>query len=239
VPNRERTAARGPLSRDLGPTQVTQAYYDRLSRFYDSLAASSEGPHLAAGLERLGAGSSERVLEIGCGTGRGLAALARPPDRWGAVWGLDLSAGMCAVARSRLRSAGLWDRVCLQQGDARRLPYRAGVLDGILISFTLELFDAPDIDAVLGECQRTLHESGRLCVVALSKEEGLGLPGRIYEWLHVRFPRTVDCRPIPVGGLIAAAGFQLVTSEIRTMWGLPVAIVLARKVKAQSGAVGR
>jgi ubiquinone/menaquinone biosynthesis C-methylase UbiE len=212
---------------------AAQATYDRLSRFYDALAASSEGPFIAAALEKLGPVEEERVLEIGFGTGRALAALAQAPRPPSLASGLDLSAGMCAAARTRLRRAGLWDRLSLQQGDARQLPYAAGTLDAILMTFTLELLSTPDIAIVLGECRRALRDRGRLCLVALSRDEGLGLLGRPYDWLHHRFPRLLDCRPIPARSLVAGACFRLVDSEIRSMWGLPVAIVLARKAEGQ------
>jgi SAM-dependent methyltransferase len=53
-----------------------QAAYDRMSGWYDLLAAGSEERHIEAGLRQLDPTQGERVLEIGFGTGRALVRLA-------------------------------------------------------------------------------------------------------------------------------------------------------------------
>ncbi len=57
------------------------------------------------------------ILELGCGTGRVLAALAAAGHQ---VVGLDQSEAMLAAARERLARQGLLSRVCLVPGDMRR-----------------------------------------------------------------------------------------------------------------------
>ena len=60
------------------------------------------------------------VLELGCGTGRNLALIARAyPDA--RLFGLDISAGMLETAAAAIRRGGLADRVTLARGDASRL----------------------------------------------------------------------------------------------------------------------
>ena len=61
-------------------------------------------------------------------------------------------------------------------------------MDGIFMSFTLELFDTPDIPRVLAECNRVLKPGGRLVVVGMSKEGPQGLLIRAFEWTHQHFP---------------------------------------------------
>jgi SAM-dependent methyltransferase len=123
----------------------TKAFYDKISHVYDLLAEHSEGPVRRAGLEKLDAQPGEKVLEIGFGTGHSLVSLAQSVGPTGKVYGLDLSERMLDVARDNLHKAGLADRVELTCGDAVQLPYPSDLVDAIFMSFTLELFDTPEM----------------------------------------------------------------------------------------------
>jgi ubiquinone/menaquinone biosynthesis C-methylase UbiE len=50
--------------------------------------------------QRLGLNPGDRVLEIGCGTGRNLPYLREAVGPEGRIYGVDLSAGMLAKARA-------------------------------------------------------------------------------------------------------------------------------------------
>jgi demethylmenaquinone methyltransferase/2-methoxy-6-polyprenyl-1,4-benzoquinol methylase len=96
------------------------------------------------------------------------------------------------------------------------------------MSFTLELFDTTEIPAVLQECRRVMKNSGRLSVVAMSKKGKARLMVKLYEWAHREMPGYVDCRPIFVRQAIEAAGLTVMGGTQRSIWGLPVEIVLAK-----------
>ena len=210
----------------------TKAFYDKISHVYDLLAEHSEGPVRRAGLEKLDAQPGEKVLEIGFGTGHSLVSLAQSVGSTGKVFGLDLSERMLDVARDNLHKAGLADRVELTSGDAVQLPYPPDLLDAIFMSFTLELFDTPEIPKVLAECQRVLRRGGRIVVVGVSKEGEGGVILHAFEWCHRHFPNLVDCRPIFVRQSLEAAGFRIESTERKMMW-VPVEVVLG--VKADGG----
>ncbi len=205
-----------------------KSFYNKIASVYDFLSESSEEPVRRLGVEMLGVRERERVLEIGFGTGTSLLEFARLVGSQGAVFGLDIAEQTIDVAREKLRDAGVEDRVELTCADATTLPYQPDSMDAIFMSFTLELFDTPEIPIVLAECRRVLRSGGRAAVVSLSKEGEDGAILHIFEWTHKHFPNFLDCRPIFVRQALQAAGFQIELSERKTMW-VPVEIVLGRK----------
>ncbi|MYB77298.1 MAG: methyltransferase domain-containing protein [Chloroflexi bacterium] len=200
-----------------------------MSRSYDLFAGNFEKRLRNLALERLGVAAGEAVLEIGFGTGHSLEQIAKAVGEKGRVSGVDLSRGMLTVSRKRLDRAGLSERVELHCGDAAQLPYADEDFDAAFMSFTLELFDTPEIPIVLGEIKRVLKTGGRLGVVSLSREDGLSLMLRVYEWLHQRLPQYIDCRPIYIAQALQDAGFQIVHSEKESLWGLPAKIAVGVK----------
>lgn len=211
----------------------TRAFYDKISAVYDLLAEHSEGPVRRGGIEKLALAPGAHVLEIGYGTGHSLVQLAETVGVEGRVFGIDLSTGMQARAQERIDQAGLSSRVELRAGDAIHLPYAGAGMDAVFMSFTLELFDTPEIPLVLAECRRVLREYGRIGVVSLTKEGHHDLAVEAYEWTHRHFPNLLDCRPIFVARALAEAGFKILDATITKMW-VPVEIVIAGNV-AKSG----
>jgi ubiquinone/menaquinone biosynthesis C-methylase UbiE len=210
-------------------SQQAATAYTRLSRWYDWLGKNSEGPHITTGLQLLNAQPGERTLEIGFGTGHGLVALAQRVGETGRVYGIDLSPGMIAVAREQIEKEQLMDRVVMQRGNVLHLPYATGTFDVVFSSFMLDLIDTPDLPVVLNECRRVLRSNGRVGIVSMSKACASNLIVKVYERAHRWLPALIDCRPIYVQTMLAAAGFYIEVAQTRSMWGLPVEIVIARQ----------
>jgi demethylmenaquinone methyltransferase/2-methoxy-6-polyprenyl-1,4-benzoquinol methylase len=216
------------ISRVFTSKRDAQVTYDRISSWYDILAGS-EHFFTDAGIDKLNPVVGENILEIGYGTGRAVVKFARAVGDSGNVYGIDISEGMHTVAQRRVDRERMSFRVTLGCGDAAALPFGSGFFNAIFMSFTLELFDTPEIPLVLKECHRVITPAGRICVVALAKEEYEGLMLRSYEWMHRRFPKVVDCRPINVQSSLHAVGFRILDTSRKYMWGLPVDICLADK----------
>ncbi len=209
--------------------EEAKRYYDRISKVYDCVTGASERKFAEIALEWLHIENGETVLEIGFGTGHCLKKMAESVGDAGKVYGVDISPGMVRVAQKRLEKAGLVERVELYSGDAAVLPYNAGMFDAVFMSFTLELFDTPEIPVVLGEIKRVLRTGGRIGIAAMSGENGNSPLLRLYEWAHMKWPVYIDCRPVYVERLLVAAGYDVKRKEIRKLFSLPVEIVVALK----------
>jgi ubiquinone/menaquinone biosynthesis C-methylase UbiE len=201
--------------------------YDRTSRWHRFVEELFERRARTAGLDPLRVQPGQRVLELGCGAGGALVALAAAVGPAGCVVGLDLSPGMIRQASARLHRAGLADRAELLVGDAASVPRPDGSFDALFMAFALELFDTPEIPLVLAECRRVLRPGGRIGVVSLSRSAPVRWPTRLYERLHDRFPAALDCRPIHPRFAVEAAGFEQAQSRAIPLWGLRAEAVVA------------
>lgn len=206
----------------------TKAFYNKIAKVYDLLSEESEKPMREAGLKKLAPKPGESILEVGFGTGHCLVEIAKAVGSSGKVLGIDISEQMLVHAQDLLTKEGMADRAKLNCGDAEQLPYEASSVDGIFFSFTLELFDTPELPRVLAECKRVLRPGGRIVVVAVSKEGPQGIVVNIFEWAHKHFPNLMDCRPIYVRQALEAAGFTIKEADVESMW-VPVEIVLGVK----------
>ena len=203
----------------------TKSFYDRISTVYDVLAEGAEEPVRSAALDKLAARPGETVLEVGFGTGHSLKVMASAVGPHGCVIGLDLSEGMADRARATLANHSVLQSVGLVCGDGAQMPLRDAMVDAISMTFTLELFDTPEIPVVLAECRRVLKRSGRMVIASLAKDEH-DLGSNVMEWTHLHFPNFANCRPIFVRRPVVSAGFVIHNVERARIW-LPVDIVLA------------
>lgn len=203
--------------------------YDRISEFYDCLSAF-ERKYAEMALKCLSLKEGETVLEIGFGSGHCLERMAASVGKRGKAYGIDISWGMLEVTRRRLERAGFMARVELHCADGVSLPYGNEAFDAVFMSYTLELFDTPEIPRLLQETKRVLKPEGRLGVISVSKENGESLALRLYEWAHRKWPKYLDCRPIFVGQSIRDAGYEIKRREKVSLFGLPSEIVIAVKV---------
>jgi ubiquinone/menaquinone biosynthesis C-methylase UbiE len=211
------------------PRNNAKITYNRYSFVYDLLSGDFERKYTNTGLNLLAIEQGERVLEIGSGTGHVLVSLAKSVGPKGSVAGIDISDRMCVLARRRIERAGLMDRVSIHCTDAMRLPFKASEFDAIFMSFTLELFDTPDIPRLLLECKRVLKPNGRISVVSLSKSKCESRIERLYTRVHQLFPSWLDCRPIHVAQALSKAGLNLLDTMVQPMFGLHVSMILAIK----------
>ncbi|MSR62019.1 MAG: class I SAM-dependent methyltransferase [Planctomycetes bacterium] len=125
-----------------------EAGYLELYAHRDLAAARTEVGGLVA---RGGAGGGGAVLDLGCGSGRHLAALR---ERGLDAWGLDRSRELLARVAPELR-----ERVV--RGDFRALPFRGGAFTAVWMLFSsFGYFADLENERALGELARVLAPGG-------------------------------------------------------------------------------
>ena len=99
------------------------------------------------------------ALELGCGTGRLLAPLARAGAP---MFGVDFSAAMIAQGRARMRRLPAASRPAIVRGDIRALPFRSRAFGAVLASYGMlqSLVTDADLDRALVEAARVLPKRG-------------------------------------------------------------------------------
>jgi len=108
-------------------------------------------------------------------TGTGDVALLLQKGSEARVAGLDFSSGMLRLARKKaIRSGG---KLFLARGNALAVPFRDGVLDGVVVAFGVRNFE--DWDRGLSEIARALKPGGRAVILEFS-EPGKGPFGCAY-----------------------------------------------------------
>lgn len=128
-----------------------------LAPVYDRLWARYVGVSVRRTIDLIRLRGGERVLDVGCGTGVLLGALARMRPGLNLV-GLDASPEMLARARVRVGP-----NPALDQGSAAELPYDDGAFD--LVTSTSVLHSIPgELEPILGEWRRVLAPGGVLVI---------------------------------------------------------------------------
>jgi S-adenosylmethionine-diacylgycerolhomoserine-N-methlytransferase len=127
-------------------------------------------------IARLRPAPGDRVLEIGCGTGRNLIKLARayPQAR---LFGLDVSREMLATAAASMARTGLASRIGLAQADATAFDPQAlfgcASFERVMISYAFSMI--PPWRKALAQALEVVAPGGSLHVVDFG--DCAGLPG--------------------------------------------------------------
>jgi SAM-dependent methyltransferase len=103
----------------------------------------------------------DRLLDVGCGTGDVVRALAGLVGPGGSVVGVDPSAAMLHEARSRTHDPTL--SVDYRPGDIAHLDFDTGTFDGVTCERVFQHLDSPE--AALEELVRVTRTGGRIVVV--------------------------------------------------------------------------
>jgi len=151
----------------------------------------------------------ESILEIGCGTGKNTALLARIGKK---VHALDFSEGMIARAKAKFS----FDNVTFEVADIT-LPWPCKDRSFDLIACNLVLEHVRDLSFIFAEAARVMIESGQFYISELH-------PFRQYEGVQAHFKRDDETIEIPAfvhhisDFLDAATRQNLSLVELKEWW---------------------
>ncbi len=177
--------------------------YDEIAKIYDQRYVRNDYSGVEETLSGLVRGR-DRVLEVGCGTGRWLDRIRG----WGCtVLGLDPSIQMLGVARGRIE--GGW----LARACAEALPFETRSCDAVVAVNAFHHFDDPE--RFVGEAMRVLRPGGVVATIGLDPGQGAD-SWYIYEYFTG--VRESDCERYPscdsIRGWFKAAGFEQASSSL-------------------------
>ena len=155
-----------------------------------------------------GPGRVETILDLGCGTGRFSADLARHFDA--KVIGVDPSTKMLAEARQKAKADG--PPLDFRHGNGEALPVADSEVDLVFLSMVFHhLADPP---AMARECRRTLRPGGVVLLRNGTVDQRLSYPHQPFfaEFDSVIDSQLVTCAQIDAA--FSAAGFTQSHHEV-------------------------
>lgn len=179
--------------------------------FFDSMAAVWDGWHdlamlatrLDAEFDGLGIGASERILDVGCGTGNLTLNLLKRLGAAGRVVALDISPVMLERAQQKLNDP----RVTWLQATAGQLPLADAAVDRIICFSAWPHFE--DQSSVVREFRRVLRPGGCVHILHLISREEVN---RIHEQAHPSVRADVLARAKEVAFLFEDDDFTILTA---------------------------
>lgn len=187
-----------------------------------------------------------QLLDVACGTGDVTFHLHRLYGEHARVAGIDLSAGMLAVARERLAkmSPEASERITFTEGDCLKLPYADNSFDGVTVAYGVRNFE--NLAAGYREMLRVLKPGGSLCVIELCEPKRalmragyrlysrrlIPLVGRLVSGdrsAYTYLPQSIAACPQreDMTALMTAAGFR--DARFTTLFPGAIAIYIAKK----------
>jgi ubiquinone/menaquinone biosynthesis C-methylase UbiE len=152
---------------DLAEAEATTGLrVDGRARLVDTLENLISGGQqeaiLAATLHAAEVGPGDRLLDVGCGTGKLAIAAARLTSPMGMVFGVDATPAMIDLANERGRAGG--SPAQFQVGVAERLRFEDGTFQAVTCSYFFHHLPSPVKPVALREMWRVLAPGGRLVI---------------------------------------------------------------------------
>lgn len=105
-----------------------------------------------------------KVLDVACGTADFTIEIAQKVAKGSEVIGVDISEGMMAVGREKIKKAGVSAELLV--ADCEDLPYADNTFDRISVGFGVRNFE--HLELGLSQMYRVLSSGGKLVILELS-----------------------------------------------------------------------
>lgn len=130
-------------------------------------------------------GGEGLILDVATGTGDFAMLLAERlhPQH---ITGGDISEGMMAVGREKVKEAGLQDIISFQHEDCMALSFPDGTFDAVTSAYGVRNF--LDLDKGLREMLRVLRPGGHLLIVELTPPPRFPMKQLFWLYAHVVMP---------------------------------------------------
>ena len=156
--------------------------YDRLNH---ALSLGIDRRWRRTAVDALGIHQPQQILDIATGTGDFALLLAKriKPQH---IVGADISEGMMAVGREKVKEEGLQNVISFQYEDCMQLSFPDGSFDAVTSSYGVRNFQ--NLDKGLQEMQRVLRPGGHLLIVELTPPPSFPMKQLFWLYAHVVMP---------------------------------------------------
>lgn len=158
-----------PYDQDRHKSEQVEEMFDHIAHSYDqlnlTLSIGIDRLWRRKAIKRLQAYHPKHILDVATGTGDFpiLASRLLKPQE---IIGIDISEGMMAVGREKVKQAGLDAVIRFKREDCTALSFVADSFDAITVAFGVRNFDG--LDKGLEEMHRVMKQGGRLVILELS-----------------------------------------------------------------------
>jgi ubiquinone/menaquinone biosynthesis C-methylase UbiE len=210
--------------------QVSQnhigAVYDRIAPIYDVWGKLTESHARARAIELAEINDGQKILEVAVGTGLAFYEIVKRNPH-GTNTGIDLSQGMLAKARKRVRQFP-GSAYSLEIGTAFHLRCEDESLDTLVNNYMFDLIAFEDMNKILVEFKRVLKKGGRLVLVNMTEGERFG--SGVYDFIYNISPKSMGgCRGVKMAERLEQHGFRVEVREYYQQMLFPSEVILAFK----------
>jgi ubiquinone/menaquinone biosynthesis C-methylase UbiE len=200
--------------------------YDKIAPIYDVWGKLTETRARNRAIALADIQNGQTVLEVAVGTGIAFCEILKR-NRGGRNIGIDLSPGMLARAKKRVRRLPA-SSYSLEIGSAFNLNAEDETIDTLINNYMFDLISFDDMDKIILEFKRVLKSGGRLALVNMTEGERFG--SGVYDAIYRISPRTMGgCRGVKLADRLQRHGFTVEKREYYQQMLFPSEVILARK----------